>query len=535
MRILSFLLLLCSALTADVVFLKDGTKVSGKVTDKTDHLEVTTEAGLRTYLKDEVDRIVTAPKEFLGDADKAVEEVKQAYQAALAIDNPAEQQERVKAAITRLKTAREAYSATRELFPEDKYADLDQKLMQVMQLMRLCRDRLHSEAYANAPSIGPSRPPPPSGMQLAEAFSVLLDPAKRSDANRRAAARDAFRYQRASSPEVYEIATAAMLFLSRSDAEWNLQGPALKVLQEYFAKPWLKDPLKMTAVMHQEAAQYLADQSLALRKTDAGAQVEPITLFGIGHVGHAPTGPESDKVARLLGLQVVNGIAGTPEGHVVRDLNSWIGAGEFDLAVMAWVREFRGTDTPITRFVWSYALLRSVQLKKRGFERPIGGFNTVQANTPALRDHLAAIVKSIKAVGICNTCAGEGKLRCTNCYGKKEIRWVCQKCKGAGKIPEAGYGTLGGAAPLIPCYPCRGRGFDKLLKCEKCKDGYNECRQCDKKQHSPPELEDICSLSPCEQCDGRGFVFRRILWACKSCMGVGQKITPKGDPAKLLP
>jgi hypothetical protein len=534
MRIPTFLLLLCSALGADVVLLKDGTKVTGRVTDKADHVEVATEAGLRTYLKDEVDRIITQPKEFLGDAEKALDEVKQTYQATLAIDNPSEQQERIKAAITRLKTAREAFSAARELFPEDKYADLDQKLMQVMQLMRLCRDRLHSEAFAN-PDFSPGRRAPASGMQLTEAFSILLDPAKRSNAGQRAAARDAFRIQRASSPEIYEIATAAMLFLSRSEAEWNLQGPALKVLQEYFARPWLRDPVKMTAVMHQEAAQYLADQSSLLKKSDPAAQVEPITLFGIGHLGHAPLGPESDKLARLLGLQVVNGIAGTPEGHVVRDLSGWIGAGEYELAVMAWVKEFRGTDTPITRFVWSYALLRSVQAKKKGFERPIAGFNSVPASTPALRDHLMAIVKSIKAVAICNTCGGEGKLRCTNCFGKREIRYVCQKCKGAGKIPDAGYGTLGGSAPLIPCFPCRGRGYDKLIKCEKCKEGYNECRQCDRKQHTAPELEDICTLSPCEQCDGRGFVFRRILWACKSCMGVGQKIAPKADPAKMLP
>src|SRR5437773_6497282 len=121
----------------------------------------------------------------------------------------------------------------------------------------------------------------------------------------------------------------------------------------------------MTAVMHQEAAQYLADQTVALRKTDANVQVEPITLFGIGHVGHAPAGAESDKVARLLGLQIQNGIAGTPEGHVVRDLNSWIANGDFDLAVLAWVKEYRSIDTPITRLVGSYATLRSVQAKKR--------------------------------------------------------------------------------------------------------------------------------------------------------------------------
>src|ERR1041384_7799371 len=145
MRVLGFLFVLSTALAADVVILKDGGKVSGKVVDKNNHYEVTTENGVRGFLKEEVERIVTSPKEFLGDADKTVEEVKAAYQAALAISDPAEQQGKVKEAIARLRTAREAYATTRELFPEDKYAELDQKLMQVMQLMRLCRDRLHSE------------------------------------------------------------------------------------------------------------------------------------------------------------------------------------------------------------------------------------------------------------------------------------------------------------------------------------------------------------------------------------------------------
>jgi hypothetical protein len=528
MRVLGFLFVLSTALAADVVILKDGGKVSGKVVDKNNHYEVTTENGVRGFLKEEVERIVTSPKEFLGDADKTVEEVKAAYQAALAISDPAEQQGKVKEAIARLRTAREAYATTRELFPEDKYAELDQKLMQVMQLMRLCRDRLHSEREnSDRPSFA-ATPAPASGMQLAEAFSILLDPAKRSDAARRAAACESFRLQRASAPEVYELATAAMLFLSKSEAEWNLKGAALKTLQDYFAKPWLKDPMKMTPITHQEAAQWLADQVSSLKKADAAAPTEPITIFGIGHVGHAPAGGESDKVARLLGLIVQNGIAGTPEGHVIRDLNSWIAAGDFDLAVLAWIREYRAIDTPITRFDWAYAMLRSVVAKKRGFERPISAFNTVQTSNAAVRDHLTALVASIRAAGICGVCAGEGRIRCSNCCGKKDIVFQCPDCKGTGRmINKVGI-------QLDNCPRCKSTGNEKKYRCEKCKDGYNECRQCDKKKHEAPALEDICTMIPCEQCDGRGFVFRRILWACKSCMGTGQKLIPKTDPGKML-
>lgn len=537
MRVPAVLLLLCSVLSADVVVLKDGSKVPGRVIEKGDHVEVTTEAGLRTYLKDEVERILKDPKELLGDADAVYESAKKDFEAALALP-PSDQQARIKEAIAKVGKAREAYAGAIDLFPEDDA--LGRKLMLVMQLMRLCRDRLGSEFARRPGPVGGVRPSVVNTMPLEEAFSVLFDPAKRADAARRGAARDAFRVHRANSPEIYEIATAAMLFLGRSDEEWQLRGSALKALQEYFARAWLKEPLKMTPAAHQEAAGYLVDRIASLRKADAAAAVEPIALFGVGHVGHAPSGAEADRVARLLGLQVLNGIAGTPEGHVVRDLNGWIAGGDFDLAVLAWVKEYRAVDTAVTRFVWSYALLRTVQAKKRGFERPAAAFNTVQATSAALREHVAAMVKSIKAAGVCSTCAGEGKLRCTNCFGKKEIRYNCAKCKGAGKVmpPGAGLGGPGGRGGLIEpiqCYPCRGRGFDRLLKCEKCKDGYNECRQCDRKQHSPPEMEDICELKGCEGCDGRGYVFRRILWACKSCMGVGQRLVPKADPTKLLP
>ncbi len=528
MRVLGILCLLSTALMADVVVLKDGTRVSGKVVDKQKHWEVTTDGGLRTYLKDEVDKIIKDPKELLGDVEKVMAEAKDEYQKAVAMAEGPERNALLKDSIAKIDAARSAVSSTRELFPEDKYSDLDQKLMQIMQLKRLLRDRLHSE-FAGGPSgtrVGPSFTPAPASVSLEEAFSTLLDPAKRSDASKRASARESFRAERAQHPEIYELATAAMLFLSRSDAEWNLQGPTLAALQDYFGQSWLKHPTALTPALHQAAAQWIVDRIAALKKTDANAKVEPISLFGIGHLGHAPVGAETDKSARLLGLELRNGILGTPEGHAVRDLNSWINAGDFDLAVLAFIKEYRSTDTPIVRFVWSYALLRQVQSKHRNFERPVSALQTVNVDG-AMKEHIAALIKSIKAVAICNACEGQVKLRCTNCHGKKETRWDCAACKGTGKKrDELGY--------ELPCYPCRGRGFDKLLKCEKCRDGFYDCKQCDKKPRKAPEMEEICSGTACQQCDGRGFVFKNVLWACKSCLGLGQKLTPKSDPAKTL-
>src|SRR5262245_44143599 len=91
LRVAAFFLLLHAGVSADVVLLKDGAKVSGKVVDKTTHYEVTTEAGLRTYLKEEVEKVVTSPREFLGDADALYEEARREFERALPIASPAEQ------------------------------------------------------------------------------------------------------------------------------------------------------------------------------------------------------------------------------------------------------------------------------------------------------------------------------------------------------------------------------------------------------------------------------------------------------------
>jgi hypothetical protein len=535
MRFAGIFLLVSSSLLADVAILKDGRKLSGKIVDKGSHYEITTDVGLRTYLKEEVERIITNPREILGDAEKQYEEAKQAFTEAKKLDTGPDRNARLKDAIAKLKSASAAYIAARELFPESKYDDLDQKLSLVMQLTRMLRGEVtHDTVIGPTPNGRGERPTlvetRPLPADLGSAFATLSDPTKRSNPDMRVAARETFRTQRANYPTIYELATAAMIYLSKPDADWKLQGAVQKALQEYFAKPWFLEPLKMSPADNQKAADYLVDQINTLKKADPAAPTDALALFGIGHIGQAPIGQENDKSARLLGLVVQNGIAGTAEGHVVRDLNSWISEGDFDLAVMSWIKEpqLRSVDTPIVRYVWSYALLRMVQQKKRGFERPVAALGAIPTSSPMLREHLAALSKSIRAVGICNVCGGDGKLRCTNCHGKKETKIVCKDCGGTGKKKQSS-GIL-----LDNCPRCKSTGVENLIKCFKCQDGFNECKQCDKKPHVPPALEEICSLTGCPDCDGRGYVFRRILWACRSCMGVGQKIIPKADPSKVI-
>src|SRR6185503_17723287 len=139
----------------------------------------------------------------------------------------------------KLKSARDAFSATRELFPEDKYADLDQKLVLVMQLTRMLRGEVTHDgviaptenARTDRPTMVETRPLP---ADLGSAFATLSDPSKRSNPDLRVAARETFRTQRANYPTIYELATSAMIYLSRSDADWKLQGTVQKALQDYF-------------------------------------------------------------------------------------------------------------------------------------------------------------------------------------------------------------------------------------------------------------------------------------------------------------
>jgi hypothetical protein len=499
MRTLGILLVLGQALAADVVVLKDGgEKVVGRVAAKESHIEVTTDQGLRTFLKEEVERVITDPKEFLGDADQLFEQAKQEYQKAVAAP-AAEQNAILKDAIAKITKAREAYATTRDYFPEDKHASLDKTLMQIMQLMRLLRERVGSE-IARGPAPAP-RPPPPLPPQptpaaerpkgpfgLAEALATLADPAKRADASARRAARELFLAQRGSQPDFYDVATAGALFLSRTDADWRLTGAPLAGVQEYFAKPWLKEPAKLTGAAHLEAAAFLADRVASVRKADAAASVEALTLFGAGHLSHAPAGSDREKAARALGFAVANGVAGTPEGLAVRDLQGWIAAGDFDLAVRAFVYEHRAVDTAPVRYVWSWALLRLVLEKRKGFERPVSGLASVKGD-PAVAEHVAALSRSIQAAAPCSMCLGDGWLRCTNCHGQKVIYIICKVCNGT-RIKGGGFF----------CNPCKFTGIAAKIVCNKCKDGYFDCPR--------------CKLPACAACASSGRT------ACPTCKGL---------------
>jgi hypothetical protein len=516
MRTLAFALALPIAVAADVVVLKEGGRVSGRVADKGGHFEVTTDTGLRTFLKDEVERVLTSPDELVAEAGPLFESAKADFQKIVAPGAPANQNDLVREAVGKLAKAREAIANARELFPEDKYASLDKRLMELMQLTRLLRDRMGSEiakgpAAVHAPTGGAAPPPPPAAAvepPLVQAFAVLVDAARRADPAARKGAREAFLAHRAGAVGIYDLATAAALFLAKGDPA----GPALAALQEYFAR--LKEPLKLAPAAHLEHAKWLADRAAALKKADASASVDALSLLALGHLGHAAPGPDAAKAAGALGFSVVNGVAGTAEGHAVLDLLAFERTGDHELAHQAFVGEHRGRcDTAPVRFVWSWSLLEMAVQKKRGFDRAVNAFTGFKGD-PAANEHVTALVKSIKAATPCSTCAGDGWLRCTNCHGQKTIYVICKNCNGTRLKPNGFF-----------CNPCKFTGIAAKLVCNKCKDGYFDCPRC-----KLPDCKACAGggRSVCKTCNG----FKIIKNSCGACAGSGLNRTFAGaaDP-----
>jgi protoporphyrinogen oxidase len=160
MRVLGVLFLLSSTLLADVVVLKDGTRVSGKVVDKQKHWEITTDGGLRTYLKEEVEKIIKDPKELLGDVEKVMAEAKDEYQKAVAMPEGAERNALLKDSIAKIDAARAAVSSTRELFPRTSTPTSTRSSCRSCSSSACCATGCTPSSPAGSAARGSARPPP---------------------------------------------------------------------------------------------------------------------------------------------------------------------------------------------------------------------------------------------------------------------------------------------------------------------------------------------------------------------------------------
>src|SRR6187549_1969624 len=158
---LAILSLAVSTALGDGIILKDGRKLSGKVVEKPDGYEVTVEGQTVGFPKAEVKQWVKSPKEVLGDADKQVEDAKKLYSEAVVMSDEKAAEAKFREALPKVQKAREAYVEARELFP-DGFPELDSQLINIMKLMRLVRERFHTQMIgADAPvkaKEAPARP-----------------------------------------------------------------------------------------------------------------------------------------------------------------------------------------------------------------------------------------------------------------------------------------------------------------------------------------------------------------------------------------
>ena len=537
MRLVLILLLVPGVATADVVVLKSGEMVSGRVVRKSQHLEVTTSAGLRTYPFDEIEKLVKNPKELLGDADAQYEQSKKEFGALLNAGLQPGQNVPLKAAMAKALMAREAYGVARSAFPESKYDSLDTKIVRIMQLLRMIRGRMGSGSHGAI-----INPQGRAAVPVGKAFAAVGRPGKPLTPAGRNEAREILLAIRKGTPASRSLATAAAVYLSRTPSDWGIEGEKAKAFEEYLGKGWLRAPSTLTPELHLEAAEFLASRS--------GSALNGLSLFAYAHLSGTTAGPERDAVAKQLGLSLLDGVPGTPRGHAVADMNHWISNGDYDLAVLAFIKRHRSADSPDVRFVWSWAALQLAQEKGRGFEKAERAYGSIRARAPAMRDHVGAIVKSIRSVATCSSCGGAGDLRCTNCHGKKEVYFWCRKCDGQGSTPLKDPNNPNGGGVVDPlgrglfgrgfdgpgklfCSACNARGYLRKLVCRKCKDGRVDCRRC-KEPRPEPDLSDIVELSECTTCETRGTLFEKVAITCPPCHGLGVKLTPQSDPGKVL-
>src|SRR5438067_969246 len=102
----------------------------------------------------------------------------------------------------------------------------------------------------------------------------------------------------------------------------------------------------------------------------------------------------------------VEGPAGTPEGHAIAELQYWISWEDYDLAEAAYRLGCKKADSSSVRFLRSWGLLRWAVAKGKGFDRAVAALEEVRAPDAPFRDHVGALIRSIRAVMPCAACDG---------------------------------------------------------------------------------------------------------------------------------
>lgn len=136
------------------------------------------------------------------------------------------------------------------------------------------------------------------------------------------------------------------------------------------------------------------------------------------------------------------------------------------------------------------------------------------------------------------TCRG-GWVKCDTCHGGGLVDVPCPDCGGTGRVmaPGAALGARV-TQKCRTCNEEHGV-FRKAAKCQTCQgQGLVRCSVCQGKKGSekPPvaPLSEVFATEPCSACRGEGWISSRTALPCESCQGLGLRVKPASDPSKSL-
>jgi len=288
-----------------------------------------------------------------------------------------------------------------------------------------------------------------------------------------------------------------------------------------------------------EAVKFLSIKVKELRPKAAEPAVDALSLFVAGPAsalvaknGGKPTG-ELVAAFRDLGFEKseFGNVWGPKEGLAMDDYRKWLTSGEYGLAIVQFQKDYAGLADFNVRYALGLLWMFRAVADKRNYNRA-ASYLEVQSRssvTPAARDHLLALAKSIRSQSPCMACGGTHQVNCSACKGRKKVNLECNACGGSGKI-----NTFKGVA--VCRGPCKGAGRLNNIDCPKCKaGGTTECKAkgCVTAVKAPT-FESFADAYSCQLCRGKGTMMRHVAYPCPECEGIGLHLQPKGDPTKLI-
>ncbi len=549
--------LLAGLARADVLILKDGRKLSGRVTEKKDGYEIQIEGETLAFDKGDVARHVKSPREIVGDADQLLAEAKAIYLEAVEIKDDKAADAKFRQALPKVTKAREAYAEARDLFPEGN-SDLDTKLVQIMKLMRLVRERIGSdlagtptpvvkpreEAPPTAvikPPPSPPKEPPPASFGLVEAFAVLQTPADRADETKRGQARAILSKAASEKGPLGDLASAGAALLSRPDDQWGLaKAESLQALQDFHKAV---DLAKFDVASDKAVAGAVQALGVKVREVRSRSATDPagdalglvVAAAASALIARSGGKPPVELEAAFKDLQYekseVADLWGRKDGLAMDDYRRWVQSGEYSLGVVQFESEYRSLPDFNVKYALGILMVFKAVADNRNYTRAASFLEQASRNAPGAqaRDHLVAFGKSVRAEAPCPACGGTHKVNCQTCKGKKKVDLICGKCGGSGAI-----NSLRG---VVKCSGfCGGKGRLNDQPCPRCKQaGQVDCKAkgCTRPV-SQPAFASFAEAYKCALCKGKGSLTRHVAQACPDCSGVGLVLQPKADPSKLL-